>query len=149
MKKTWKNGVSKLILSLFVMAGLFLFASSAHAQSGGLKATAGATLKPTNNQQISFNNLVDPATAFDIAVDEMDFYRNNQGANPKQEVYNLAAFKYYEFVANELRGGSTLDLEDLLALAVYKVEEVSNRQPRALQVNYADFLQTVADKMRN
>ena len=149
MKKTWKNGVNKLILSLFVMAGLFLFASSAHAQSSGLKASASATYKPTNNQQISFNNLVDPATAFDIAIDEMNRFQAVNVANPSQEVYSLAAANYYEYVAQQLKGGASQDLEELLKFATHKVDEVNARQPRALRVNVADFLQDVADKMSN
>jgi hypothetical protein len=138
-----------LILSLFVLAGLFLFSSSAHAQASGLKASAAATLKPTNNQQISFSNLVDPATAFDIAVDEMETLKAVNTADPVQEVYALAGSKYYEFVANELRQGSASDLEDLLQLALYKVEEVNRTQPANLRVKPADFLQEVADKMSN
>lgn len=149
MKKTWKNGVNKLVLSLFVLAGLFLFSSSAHAQASGLKATSGATYKPTNNQQISFNNLVDPATAFDIAADEMDRFKAINTANPAQEVYALAGARYYEYVATELRSGSSMDLEDLLQFALYKVDEVNSSQPANLRVKTADFMQEVADKMSN
>lgn len=126
-----------------LLAVALLFSHDVNGQ-GTIRAvsttTIGNTVKTTNGQQITLNNLVDQSSAMQILQGEINTLGSTQPANAQQEVSNQIMVEYYSAILKAIAGGSQVD--EAIVNSTPAISAVNQRFRSTLRMREGDVLQT-------